>query len=59
MFEGFARLRFTRWLAAGVVVVVSTTASLAVDLADRIKTVDGEFEPVFQDLQDAVINRGL
>jgi hypothetical protein len=59
MFDKFAHSRFARWVGAGVVVAVSTTASLAVDLADRIKTVDSEFETVFHDLQDAVINRGL
>ncbi len=50
MFDNFPRSRFARWVGASVVVAVSTTASLVVDLADRIKTVDGEFELVFQDL---------
>lgn len=51
--------RLMHCVAAGVMLAVSATAGLAVDLADRIRTVDGEFELVFQDLQDAVINRGL
>ena len=59
MFEKLSRSRLATCVAAAVVLVVSASASLAVDLADRIKTVDGEFETVFQDLQDAVINRGL
>jgi len=34
-------------------------ASLASDAGDHIKTVDGSFEEVFQNMQDAVINTGL
>lgn len=59
MFKGFCRSLLATCVAAAVMLVVSATVVQAVDLADRIRTVDGEFELVFQDLQDAVINRGL
>ncbi len=38
---------------------VAPAAGLAGEPGDTIKTVTGDFEEVFGDLQDAVINRGL
>ena len=44
-----------------IAVLLSCTATFASanDLEERIKTIEDDFEFVFQDLQDAVINKGL
>ncbi|MEM9472622.1 MAG: DUF302 domain-containing protein [Pseudomonadota bacterium] len=49
----------TAAVALAAAIAAAPTSALAGAPAETIKTVAGEFDDVFGDLQDAVINRGL